>query len=75
MSVSKLFPFSKGFIQFIQKDISDTKPALLDSTLRLLSQLLIQWKSTMSASSQQKVRWMLLVHELLSLFVIITREM
>ncbi|KAK6976868.1 protein furry, partial [Biomphalaria glabrata] len=37
-----------GFVQFIQKDISDTKPALVDNTLRLLSQLLIQWKSTMT---------------------------
>ncbi|XP_059139839.1 protein furry homolog-like, partial [Physella acuta] len=42
-----------GFVQFIQKDISDTKPALLDSTLRLLSQLLVQWKSTTSGTNQQ----------------------
>ncbi|BFZ15206.1 hypothetical protein BsWGS_18245 [Bradybaena similaris] len=42
-----------GFVQFIQKDISDTKPVLLDNTLRLLSQLLMQWKSTMGTQQQR----------------------
>nr|AOV18883.1 furry [Lymnaea stagnalis] len=47
-----------GFVQFIQKDISDTKPGLLDSTLRLLSQLMVQWRSTMmmAGANQQAVK-------------------
>ncbi|XP_012945432.1 protein furry homolog isoform X2 [Aplysia californica] len=43
-----------GFVQFIQKDISDTKPALLDNTLRLLSQLLVQWKSTLTPANNSQ---------------------
>ncbi|KAK7496521.1 hypothetical protein BaRGS_00012173, partial [Batillaria attramentaria] len=35
-----------GFVQFIQKDISDSRTQLLDMTLRLLMQLLVQWKSS-----------------------------
>ena len=37
-----------GFIQFIQKDISDSRTLLLDMTLRLLMQLLVQWKSSIT---------------------------
>ncbi|KAK3798079.1 hypothetical protein RRG08_034635 [Elysia crispata] len=37
-----------AFVQFIQKDISDTKPTLLDNAIRLLSQLMVQWRSTMA---------------------------
>ncbi|XP_025086109.1 protein furry homolog isoform X4 [Pomacea canaliculata] len=35
-----------GFVQFIMKDISDSKTHLLDMTLRLLMQLLVQWKTS-----------------------------
>ncbi|GFR96359.1 furry [Elysia marginata] len=45
-----------AFVQFIQKDISDTKPTLLDNAIRLLSQLMVQWRSTMTmpgASTQR----------------------
>ncbi|XP_070197468.1 protein furry-like isoform X3 [Littorina saxatilis] len=37
-----------GFVQFIQKDISDSRTQLLDQSLRLLMQLLVQWKSTIT---------------------------
>ena len=44
----KLFSYLAAFVQFIQKDISDTKPTLLDNAIRLLSQLMVQWRSTMA---------------------------
>ncbi|KAK6173602.1 hypothetical protein SNE40_017022 [Patella caerulea] len=34
-----------GFIQFVMKDISDNNTQLLDGALRMLMQLLVQWKS------------------------------
>merc|ERR1719483_1785102 len=37
-----------GFVKFTEKEISDTKPALLDTTLRLPSQLLGQWRISIS---------------------------
>ena len=40
-----------GYVQFINKDVSDTKPAVLDNTLRLLSQLLVQWKSNIISAT------------------------
>ncbi|XP_076468272.1 protein furry-like isoform X4 [Babylonia areolata] len=40
-----------GLIQFIQKDISDSRTQLLDMTLRLLLQLLVQWKTSITAAT------------------------
>ncbi|GFN79511.1 protein furry homolog isoform x3, partial [Plakobranchus ocellatus] len=44
------------FVQFIQKDIGDTKPSLLDNAIRLLSQLMVQWRSTMTVPSVNSQR-------------------
>ena len=41
----------RGTVAFINKDISDTRPTLLDSSLRLLGQLLAQWKSHISSQA------------------------
>lgn len=35
---------------FIQKEISDVTNQLLDSSLRLLMQLLVQWKTSMNVN-------------------------
>ncbi|XP_014783664.1 protein furry, partial [Octopus bimaculoides] len=35
----------RGFVQFIQRDVSDTASQPLDGVLRMLVQLLVQWKS------------------------------
>ena len=43
-----------GFVLFVQKEISDTTTQLLDGSLRLLMQLLVQWKNIIS-STQSKV--------------------
>ena len=45
------FAFVAGFVQFIQKDISDSCMAQLEITLRLLMQLLSQWRSSVSNMS------------------------
>lgn len=48
----------KGFVLFIQRDISDTSPSLLDGTLRMLVQLLVHWKnyhSPQHKASKKKV--------------------
>ena len=37
-----------GFIQFVIKEIPDTQPQLVDNALRMLMQLLAQWKSAAS---------------------------
>ena len=40
-----------GFIQFVVKEIPDTQPQLVDNALRMLMQLLAQWKSAASNAS------------------------
>ncbi|ESO93945.1 hypothetical protein LOTGIDRAFT_105090, partial [Lottia gigantea] len=40
-----------GFVQFIMKDISDSNTQLLDGALRMLMQLLVQWKSSNNTTS------------------------
>lgn len=42
--------FFAGFVVFIQKEISDVTNQLLDSSLRLLMQLLVQWKTSMNTN-------------------------
>lgn len=44
----------RGFVQFIQRDVSDTTPQLLDGVLRMLVQLLVQWKSNPTPQQQQQ---------------------
>lgn len=41
-----------GFVVFIQKEISDVTNQLLDSSLRLLMQLLVQWKTSMNTNTK-----------------------
>ncbi|XP_048243647.1 protein furry-like isoform X3 [Haliotis rufescens] len=38
-----------GFVQFVHKDISDTNTHLVDGVLRMMMQLLVQWKSNPQA--------------------------
>ena len=40
-----------GFTNFLLRDVQDTHQALLDSSLKLLLQLLTQWKLTQQAAS------------------------
>ena len=40
-----------GFIQFLIKEIPDTQPQLVDNALRMLMQLLAQWKTAASNAS------------------------
>ena len=40
-----------GFINVILREIQDNLPLLLDSALRMLLQLLGQWKTALSAGS------------------------
>ena len=40
-----------GFIQFLVKEIPDTQPQLVDNALRMLMQLLAQWKTAASNTS------------------------
>jgi len=35
---------------FVQKDIADTQTQILDSTIRLIMQLLVQWKSNVNSN-------------------------
>ncbi|XP_048776245.2 protein furry homolog-like isoform X3 [Ostrea edulis] len=44
----------RGFVMFIQKEISDVTNQLLDSSLRLLMQLLVQWKASMNMNYKDK---------------------
>ncbi|XP_078324716.1 protein furry-like isoform X6 [Crassostrea virginica] len=44
----------RGFVVFIQKEISDVTNQLLDSSLRLLMQLLVQWKTSMNVNIKDK---------------------
>lgn len=44
--------FFAGFVVFIQKEISDVTNQLLDSSLRLLMQLLVQWKTSMNTNTK-----------------------
>ncbi|XP_021378295.1 protein furry-like isoform X2 [Mizuhopecten yessoensis] len=44
----------KGFVQFVQRDISDTNTQLLDGALRLLMQLLVQWKTNIVTAQQRE---------------------
>lgn len=44
----------RGFVVFIQKEISDVTNQLLDSSLRLLMQLLVQWKTSMNTNTKDK---------------------
>ncbi|XP_069390333.1 protein furry homolog isoform X4 [Paralichthys olivaceus] len=41
-----------GFMNFLLRDVHDTHQALLDSSLKLLLQLLTQWKLTQAASGK-----------------------
>nr|XP_019944022.1 PREDICTED: protein furry homolog isoform X4 [Paralichthys olivaceus] len=41
-----------GFMNFLLRDVQDTHQALLDSSLKLLLQLLTQWKLTQAASGK-----------------------
>ncbi|XP_061189012.1 protein furry-like [Saccostrea echinata] len=43
----------RGFVMFIQKEISDVTNQLLDSSLRLLMQLLVQWKASMNTNKDK----------------------
>ncbi|GAB1608168.1 protein furry-like isoform X4, partial [Argonauta hians] len=45
----------RGFVQFIQRDVSDTASQPLDGVLRMLVQLLVQWKSSPSHQQQQSI--------------------
>ncbi|XP_064619246.1 protein furry-like isoform X4 [Lineus longissimus] len=44
-----------GFIQFIQKEVSDSFPQVLETCLRMMLQLLSQWKSIVQASQKDKI--------------------
>lgn len=37
-------------MSFVQKEITDTQTQILDSTVRLIMQLLVQWKSNVNSS-------------------------
>ncbi|KAJ8280141.1 hypothetical protein GJAV_G00050990 [Gymnothorax javanicus] len=41
-----------GFINFLLREVQDTHPSLLDSSLRLLLQLLAQWKLALQAGGK-----------------------
>ncbi|XP_034459835.1 protein furry homolog isoform X2 [Hippoglossus hippoglossus] len=43
-----------GFTNFLLRDVQDTHQALLDSSLKLLLQLLTQWKLTQAASGKSQ---------------------
>lgn len=45
------FFFWTGFINVILREIQDNLPSLLDSALRMLLQLLGQWKTALTAGS------------------------
>lgn len=45
------FFFGTGFINVILREIQDNLPSLLDSALRMLLQLLGQWKTALTAGS------------------------
>lgn len=41
-----------GFTNFLLREVQDSHPGLLDTSLRLLLQLLTQWKLTLAASGK-----------------------
>ena len=43
-----------GFVMFVQKDIADTQTQILDSTIRLIMQLLVQWKSNVNSNKERQ---------------------
>ncbi|XP_063413170.1 protein furry-like isoform X1 [Mytilus trossulus] len=43
-----------GFVLFVQKDIADTQTQILDSTIRLIMQLLVQWKSNVNSHKEKQ---------------------
>lgn len=49
--VTFFFSFWTGFINVILREIQDNLPSLLDSALRMLLQLLGQWKTALTAGS------------------------
>lgn len=45
-----------GFVEFIQTDIPDATPQLVDNALRMLHSLMCHWRSTILGMQHTKVR-------------------
>lgn len=62
-----------GFVYFIVREVTDVHPTLLDNTVKMLLQLIIQWRQAVQSSNRSQDS-QVCVRSLLSLGLFFCRE-